>query len=233
MWLTNVFRRGEKTAQALENDLTSLEKKIDDLLASFEKSERLKVEEASRKAPSPTPQNDAKGKPWKRCLIPEVVPHPGCHMDEEVNEDQRTIYAARLGELHFDYTLVLSTCRRVVSVELEDKSINIVNWYSISLSLRDMLGHQSGMRFCLQCDVGWKSSFPFSVDIQNIFRYSNDTFGHWDARNPVSISSPRPSCQVLIYPEAISQTLCFRRTLLVRTDCLSMKTSRSSYVLIS
>jgi len=39
--------RGEKTAEALESNLTSLEKKIDDLLASFEESERLKVEEAN------------------------------------------------------------------------------------------------------------------------------------------------------------------------------------------
>lgn len=38
--------RGEKTAQALESNLTSLEKKIDDLLASFEESERARVEEA-------------------------------------------------------------------------------------------------------------------------------------------------------------------------------------------
>jgi hypothetical protein len=38
---------GEKTAQALESNLTNLEKKIDELLASFEESERLKVEEAN------------------------------------------------------------------------------------------------------------------------------------------------------------------------------------------
>ena len=38
---------GEKTAARLESNLTSLEKKIDDLLASFEESERLKVEEAN------------------------------------------------------------------------------------------------------------------------------------------------------------------------------------------
>lgn len=43
------FRRGEKTAQALENHLTSLEKKLDDLLASFEESERAKVEEGVKK----------------------------------------------------------------------------------------------------------------------------------------------------------------------------------------
>ncbi|KAH7417286.1 hypothetical protein BKA64DRAFT_739828 [Cadophora sp. MPI-SDFR-AT-0126] len=40
---------GEKTAQALESNLTSLEKKIDDLLASFEESERAKVDEANSK----------------------------------------------------------------------------------------------------------------------------------------------------------------------------------------
>ncbi|KAF4634162.1 hypothetical protein G7Y89_g3946 [Cudoniella acicularis] len=39
--------RGEKTAEALESNLTSLEKKIDDLLASFEESERAKVGEAN------------------------------------------------------------------------------------------------------------------------------------------------------------------------------------------
>ncbi len=38
-------RRGEKTAEALESNLTNLEKKIDDLLASFEEAERRKVEE--------------------------------------------------------------------------------------------------------------------------------------------------------------------------------------------
>ncbi|KAH8648958.1 hypothetical protein BGZ60DRAFT_534816 [Tricladium varicosporioides] len=37
--------KGEKTAEALESNLTNLEKKIDDLLASFEESERKKVEE--------------------------------------------------------------------------------------------------------------------------------------------------------------------------------------------
>ncbi|KAL2065023.1 hypothetical protein VTL71DRAFT_4163 [Oculimacula yallundae] len=41
--------KGEKTAQALESNLTNLEKKIDDLLASFEESERAKVEEANAK----------------------------------------------------------------------------------------------------------------------------------------------------------------------------------------
>ncbi|KAG4415000.1 hypothetical protein IFR04_011874 [Cadophora malorum] len=41
--------KGEKTAQALESNLTSLEKKIDDLLASFEESERAKVDEANSK----------------------------------------------------------------------------------------------------------------------------------------------------------------------------------------
>ncbi|KAG4432404.1 hypothetical protein IFR05_012114 [Cadophora sp. M221] len=39
--------KGEKTAQVLESNLTSLEKKIDDLLASFEESERSKVDEAN------------------------------------------------------------------------------------------------------------------------------------------------------------------------------------------
>jgi len=36
--------RGERTAAALEESLTSLEKKIDDLLDSFGESERRKVE---------------------------------------------------------------------------------------------------------------------------------------------------------------------------------------------
>lgn len=38
------LQKGEKTAAALESNLTSLEKKIDALLASFEESERLRVE---------------------------------------------------------------------------------------------------------------------------------------------------------------------------------------------
>ncbi|EKD19172.1 uncharacterized protein L3040_009387 [Drepanopeziza brunnea f. sp. 'multigermtubi'] len=37
--------RGEKTAEALESNLTSLEKKIDDLLASFEETERKMLQE--------------------------------------------------------------------------------------------------------------------------------------------------------------------------------------------
>jgi len=40
------LQKGEKTAQMLESNLTNLEKKIDDLLASFEESERQKVEGA-------------------------------------------------------------------------------------------------------------------------------------------------------------------------------------------
>jgi len=52
------FCRGEKTAQALENHLTSLEKKLDDLLASFEESERAKVEEGVKKKGS---DNEADG----------------------------------------------------------------------------------------------------------------------------------------------------------------------------
>lgn len=36
--------RGEQTAQVLESNLTNLEKKIDDLLASFEESERRMVD---------------------------------------------------------------------------------------------------------------------------------------------------------------------------------------------
>jgi hypothetical protein len=36
--------RGEQTALALESHLTSLERKLDDFLASFEESEREKVE---------------------------------------------------------------------------------------------------------------------------------------------------------------------------------------------
>lgn len=43
------MHRGEKTAQVLESNLTSLEKKIDDLLASFEESERARVEESNAK----------------------------------------------------------------------------------------------------------------------------------------------------------------------------------------
>jgi hypothetical protein len=50
-WFANTDKlrcisRGEKTAQALESNLTSLEKKIDDLLASFEEAERSRVEGA-------------------------------------------------------------------------------------------------------------------------------------------------------------------------------------------
>lgn len=41
------MHRGEQTAQALESNLTSLEKKLDDLLASFEEGERAKVDEAN------------------------------------------------------------------------------------------------------------------------------------------------------------------------------------------
>ena len=44
-----VLFRGEKTAQVLESNLTNLEKKIDDLLASFEDSERRMVDEANGK----------------------------------------------------------------------------------------------------------------------------------------------------------------------------------------
>jgi stress response protein SCP2 len=43
--------RGEKTAQALEANLTSLEKKIDDLLASVEKTGRQEPDDASRARP--------------------------------------------------------------------------------------------------------------------------------------------------------------------------------------
>ena len=39
--------RGEKTADVLESNLSNLEKKIDDLLASFDDSERSKVGEQS------------------------------------------------------------------------------------------------------------------------------------------------------------------------------------------
>ncbi|KAL3423850.1 hypothetical protein PVAG01_05597 [Phlyctema vagabunda] len=42
--------RGEKTAQALEANLTNLEKKIDDLLASFEDKTDTDAEDASRPA---------------------------------------------------------------------------------------------------------------------------------------------------------------------------------------
>ena len=47
------MRRGEKTAEAMESNLTSLEKKIDDLLASFEESERVKVELANLERVNP------------------------------------------------------------------------------------------------------------------------------------------------------------------------------------
>ncbi|PMD24791.1 hypothetical protein NA56DRAFT_699590 [Hyaloscypha hepaticicola] len=50
--------KGERTAQALESNLTSLEKKIDDLLASFEESERLKVEEANSKRVNPSSEKE-------------------------------------------------------------------------------------------------------------------------------------------------------------------------------
>jgi hypothetical protein len=53
--------RGEKTAQVLESNLTDLEKKIDDLLASFEESERRMVEEAKGKKEldaKPGPKNE-------------------------------------------------------------------------------------------------------------------------------------------------------------------------------
>ncbi|CAG8956301.1 hypothetical protein HYFRA_00003681 [Hymenoscyphus fraxineus] len=46
--------QGEKTAAALESNLDSLEKKIDDLLASFEEAEHLKVEEANSKRSAPS-----------------------------------------------------------------------------------------------------------------------------------------------------------------------------------
>jgi hypothetical protein len=36
--------RGEQTASALESNLTSLERKLDDFLASFEESERQRAE---------------------------------------------------------------------------------------------------------------------------------------------------------------------------------------------
>jgi hypothetical protein len=44
--LTSDTNRGEKTANILESNLTSLEKKIDDLLASFEEQERSLVDGA-------------------------------------------------------------------------------------------------------------------------------------------------------------------------------------------
>ncbi|TVY78195.1 hypothetical protein LSUE1_G004318 [Lachnellula suecica] len=52
--------KGEKTAQALESNLTSLEKKIDDLLASFEESEREKLDQANSKRPSSSTGADGK-----------------------------------------------------------------------------------------------------------------------------------------------------------------------------
>jgi len=54
------LRKGEKTADTIESNLTSLEKKIDDLLASFEESERAKVEEANGKSSSQNDENDKK-----------------------------------------------------------------------------------------------------------------------------------------------------------------------------
>ncbi|KAK0119160.1 hypothetical protein ONS95_008018 [Cadophora gregata] len=59
--LTIFGSRGEKTAQALESNLTSLEKKIDDLLASFEESERAKVDEANGKQGKEVGGIDGKG----------------------------------------------------------------------------------------------------------------------------------------------------------------------------
>lgn len=53
--------RGEKTADVLESNLDSLEKKIDDLLASFEESEHLKVEEANSKRAPPTDGDSKSG----------------------------------------------------------------------------------------------------------------------------------------------------------------------------
>ena len=49
--------RGEKTADALESNLSNLEKKLDDLLASFEEAEHSKVEEAN---PSTSSSSDGK-----------------------------------------------------------------------------------------------------------------------------------------------------------------------------
>lgn len=42
----------------LESNLTTLEKKIDDLLASFKESERLKVAEGNSKVPTPRSGGD-------------------------------------------------------------------------------------------------------------------------------------------------------------------------------
>jgi len=53
--------KGEKTAQALESNLTSLEKKIDDLLASFEDSERQMLDEANSKAEASKSRSDGDG----------------------------------------------------------------------------------------------------------------------------------------------------------------------------
>ncbi|PBP27210.1 hypothetical protein BUE80_DR001917 [Diplocarpon rosae] len=43
------IEKGEKTAARLESNLTSLEKKIDDLLACFEESEQRSLDEANAK----------------------------------------------------------------------------------------------------------------------------------------------------------------------------------------
>jgi len=45
------IHRGEKTADVLESNLSNLEKKIDDLLASFEESERSKIDNGGKKSP--------------------------------------------------------------------------------------------------------------------------------------------------------------------------------------
>ncbi len=59
IWIISIdkYSRGERTAQALESNLTSLERKIDDLLASLEESERLKVEEANSKRVNTSEEN--------------------------------------------------------------------------------------------------------------------------------------------------------------------------------
>jgi len=54
-----VDHRGEKTADVLESNLSNLEKKIDDLLASFEESEQSKIE-GSTKGPDPSKEVEGK-----------------------------------------------------------------------------------------------------------------------------------------------------------------------------
>ncbi|APA06796.1 predicted protein [Sclerotinia sclerotiorum 1980 UF-70] len=55
------LQRGEKTAQMLESNLTDLEKKIDDLLASFEAQESAAQAEARNASSSNKEDRDESG----------------------------------------------------------------------------------------------------------------------------------------------------------------------------